>query len=240
MQQFNGDFSSPIESTERSNNEFDLPSSGVDDVIFSEPVVCNEDANLVPCELPNSNGESINDTSPEPVTGEVLNEEVNLTSTESIIDNVNEDVWLASPEPVMEEVSNNEDSLLPGKVLYPGVTLSIDTSNLLIRSYMCRYHLTHRAKAHLLELLQIHLPKPNELSSSLHYFQKVTTDCRSLEFEPAVTEHRFCFNCNTLIYNSESSTCSQPQCGMPVSFKSAPYLMTVSIADQLRCFLRSK
>ena len=121
--------------------------------------------------------------------------------------------------------------------LFSDSSISVCTSNMLIRSFMCRHHLTYQAKTDLLQLLQIHMPNPNNLPSSLYKFQKMNTKCL-LDVDPVVTEHHYCSICYTVLSDQTSSTCTQ--CGMPLVCNTTPYFITVSISDQLKVFLKRK
>ena len=121
--------------------------------------------------------------------------------------------------------------------LFSGSTIGVHTSSMLIRSFMCRHHLTYQAKADLLQLLQVHLPNPNQLPSSLYTFQKMNTKC-SVDINPEVTEHHYCSQCYTILIDQTNSICTQ--CGISLVHSATPYFITISISDQLKVFLKRK
>ena len=84
----------------------------------------------------------------------------------------------------------------PKTYVFPGSSLTVDTSNMLLRSFMCCHHLTHRAKIDLLQLLQIHLPEDSQVPSSLYMFEKKCAE-NSPDCSPEVTEHYYYSDCNT-------------------------------------------
>ena len=153
----------------------------------------------------------------------------------------NEDIILQ--ESITEKAPSGQlnvtnEEIVPHNYLYQETALRVDTSNLLIRSYMCCHHLTRKAKEDLLQLLHIHLSKPNELSSSMYMFQ--TSNGSAVDFEPPIiTQHRYCSDCDNICNITESSTCSRQKCQKAICFDTTPYFITVSIADQIKFFLKS-
>ena len=135
--------------------------------------------------------------------------------------------------------SCSEDDLGPEtrQGLFSDSTISVRTSSMLIRIFMCRHHLTYQAKADLLQLLQVHLPDPNQLPTTLYTFQKMNTR-NSVDVDPVVTEHHYCTQCNTVLSDLSNSFCTQ--CEVPLVQGATPYFITVSIPDQLKVFLKSK
>ena len=103
---------------------------------------------------------------------------------------------------------------------------------------MCRHHLTGQAQEDLLQLLQLHLPKKNELPSSLYLFEKLRSGQTDIQIIP--TYHHYCPQCYTAIPNSTTTKCPNALCSVEISYESSPYFITVPIADQLKTFLSSK
>ena len=83
--------------------------------------------------------------------------------------------------------------------LYEGPSLSTESSHLLLKSYMCRHHLTGQAKEDLLQLLRLHLPKENWLLSSMYLFQKHSDQN---DITTTSTYRHYCPHCYTAIPNS--------------------------------------
>ena len=138
---------------------------------------------------------------------------------------------------LVEENCNEIVCQIPQRVLFPGSALSVNTSNIILRSFMCRHHLTHQAKADLLQVLRIHLPDTSQLPSSLYTFQK-TCSMGSTDSDPVVTEHHYCSNCDSLLSDPISSMCSD--CGTSHSLGTTPRFLTVSIANQLQLLLKRR
>ena len=115
--------------------------------------------------------------------------------------------------------------------VFPGSSLPVDTSNMLLHSYMCHHHLTQQAKIDL-QLLQMHLPENNEVPPSLYKFEKKCLE-NFLDYSPEVTEHYYCSACNASLSGPGGSGCSQEYCPSRSEVKNEPYFITVSIADQL-------
>jgi hypothetical protein len=95
--------------------------------------------------------------------------------------------------------------------VFPGSSLTVGTSNMLLRSFMCRHHLTHRAKSDLLQLLQIHLPEESQVPPSLYLFEKKCSE-NLPGCSPEVTEHYYCSACNASLTGPGGSGCSQECC----------------------------
>jgi len=128
-------------------------------------------------------------------------------------------------------------NLVPEVPLYEGSLLSTGSSHLLLKSFMCRHHLTGQAQEDLLQLVQLHLPKENKLPSSRYLFQKQTNQ---LEHTELCTYHHYCPQCFTTIPNSATTECQNTFCSLEVQFDTSPYFITVSISDQLKTLLSSK
>ena len=123
--------------------------------------------------------------------------------------------------------------------VFPGSSLTVNTSNMLLRSFMCRHHLTHRAKIDLLQLLRIHLPEESQVPPSLYMFEKNCSK-NSPDCSPEITEHYYCSGCNASLTGPGGSGCSQEYCPSHNEVKNAPFFLTVSIADQLKLLLKRK
>ena len=123
--------------------------------------------------------------------------------------------------------------------VFPGSSLPVDTSNMLLHSFMCRHHLTQRAKIDLLQLLQMHLPENNQVPPPLYKFEKKYLE-NFPDCSPEVTEHYYCSACNASLSGPGGSGCSQEYCPSHNEVKNAPYFITVSIADQLKLLLKRK
>ena len=133
--------------------------------------------------------------------------------------------------------SITDDAVLPA-MLYEGSQLTPEASNLLIRSYSARYHLTNKAEDDLLKLLKLHLPqdKNHALPSSRYIFRKVASKGPGSELEP--TQHYYCNHCYTFLPDQSSCLCPNQLCGTLIS--EAPYFITISIEEQIDVIFKSK
>ena len=135
-----------------------------------------------------------------------------------------------------EAADDDEDCQIA--YLFPGSSLTVNTSNMLLRSFMCCHHLTQRAKSDLLQLLQIHLPEESLVSPSLYMFEKnCSKNCP--DCSPEVTEHYYCSGCNASLTGPNGPRCSQEYCSSHGEVKHA-FFLTVSVADQLKLLFKRK
>lgn len=73
------------------------------------------------------------------------------------------------------ELDGNENTEELLQYLYNGCELTAESAHLLISSFSYRHHLSGQAQEDLLQLLQMLLPKPNNLPTSLYLFHKGET-----------------------------------------------------------------
>lgn len=99
----------------------------------------------------------------------------------------------------------------------------------MIKSFVCRHHLSGQAQEDLLQLLQFHLPEGNKLSPSLYLFDK-NTQSQSITVKSQI--HYCCSNCYSILESDELKCCDTAE--KPLSFYSLP------ITDQLQKILSSK
>lgn len=122
--------------------------------------------------------------------------------------------------------------------LFPGSLLSSSTSHLLIRSYMCRHHLSNQGQEDL-QLLQLNLPRDSaRLPTSLYMFRKSSGSADSISI--ASTAHFYCPRCYTALSDSASTICPNLLCGTSLSAQSTPNFITVSVTEQLKVLLERK
>ena len=90
-------------------------------------------------------------------------------------------------------------------LLYDGAPLTVTASSIMIMQYKMCHNLTNQALADLLQLLQLHCPRPNQCIPSLYYFKEKFKDRLSMKF------HYFCSSC---LQNVEefSNNCTNPLC----------------------------
>lgn len=121
--------------------------------------------------------------------------------------------------------------------VFPGSSLTVDTSNMLLHSFMCRHRLTQRAKGDLLQLLHIHLPEKSQVPSSLYVFEKKCVE-NFPYCSPQITQHYYCSTCNATLTGPDGPGCSEECC--PSNGGVKKFFITVSIADQLKLLLKRK
>ena len=124
-------------------------------------------------------------------------------------------------------------------LLYEGSVLTVESSLLLLNSYVCHHNLTQQASQDLLQLLRLHLPKDNVLPPSLYLFHKQSEEIESqyTDIDVAPNFHHYCPECYTLLTDHKTTLCVNEHCKTEINFDSSPSFITVSIADQLRRFL---
>ena len=106
-------------------------------------------------------------------------------------------------------MGNSEDLTLQQEttsksMLYKDSYLSLQSSEIMIKSYVCRHHLSGQAQEHLLQLLQFHLPEGNKLSSSLYLFDK-NSQSQSMTVESQI--HYCCSKCYSILESDEVKCC---------------------------------
>ena len=116
-----------------------------------------------------------------------------------------------------------EHAVLP--MLYERSSLSTESSLLLINSYMCRHHLTGQGREDLLELMRLHLPKENNLPSSLYLAQKAS-GCSNI----VPNYHHYCQHCYTILQDCTNTLCPNEYCKTTIDLLTSPYFITISIA----------
>lgn len=148
-----------------------------------------------------------------------------------------DDSVLATPHIAQHQLTDDSEANSEVTMkLYEGSSLSTEASHILISSYMCRHHLTRQAREDLLQLLQIHLPKENQLQSSLYTFYKLADHGRDITPD----YHHYCSQCYTLLPSGSATVCPNQSCNAVVNKESSNFFITVSIADQLQILLSSK
>lgn len=120
--------------------------------------------------------------------------------------------------------------------VFEGCPLTTDVSNLLIMKYKMRHNLTRDALADLLKLLQLHLPVPNSLPSSLYHFNKQFASLK----DPALTFHYFCSNCMEQLPSKSVTQCPFISCEADLTDKgSISSFIELAVEKQLVAILQS-
>lgn len=122
--------------------------------------------------------------------------------------------------------------------VYENASLSSKSSELAIRTFAARHHLTVQALDDLLQLVNIHLPKPNTIPSSVYTLEKNSV-LKPVSVE-AIT-HSVCPLCYTVLPSGTTDTCSNSNCHFDSSTRDNPISFhSVSISEQLSIILASK
>ena len=127
-------------------------------------------------------------------------------------------------------------------MLYEGSSLTTECSLMLLNSYVCHHNLTQQACQDLLKLLKLHLPKENNMPSSLYLYHKQSEQLIGNQHTDVATNyHHYCPECYTPLScaNNGITSCANECCEVEINFDSSPYFITVSIADQLKSLFAS-
>ena len=109
------------------------------------------------------------------------------------------------------------------------------SSELAIKTFSSRHHLTRQAQEDLLQLLQVHSPLDSHIPSSLFTLRKNSL-LNPVCVQPML--HYMCPKCYTAIPEKHCTVCPNTNCGSSLS--SLPSFFTISIAEQLGIILKSK
>ena len=180
-------------------------------------------ARITPAEQSNTEDNFENNVSAE--VSEQLDEEISLAVTPSCS-------CVELPDDVTEQATR--EGVVPS-LLYEGASISTDTSHLLVNSYMCRHHLTGKAREDLLQLLHLFLPNKNNLPSSLYTLNKQAD--HTMDITPDF--HYFCTHCHSILPDNKASMCPNQSCNMTLD-NSKNFFITLSVAKQLKVLLKSK
>lgn len=122
--------------------------------------------------------------------------------------------------------------------LYPDSAISLDASQLMIRSYIDRHHLCGQAKTDLFQLLSLHLPTSSVLPNSLYLFQKQF--CNDTVVEPQ--EYFYCSSCH--MPTNEYPFCQNSFClsslSQHMTVQQQRSFVVLSIEEQLKALLKRK
>ena len=132
-----------------------------------------------------------------------------------------------SMEPLHEE-QNGQD-----KFIYPGATVTVSVSMLLVITYCTRYHLSGEAMADLLTLISIHCAEVHPGLQSLHNFMKYFHHLKS----PIIC-HKYCSKCLLLLNDGiEHSVCPNDLCQLDLTKRGAKsFFIEVPTAKQVQSF----
>ena len=134
--------------------------------------------------------------------------------------------------------SENDDGVLSmagsKPKLYHGSILTVDTSCLLVDSFVNRHHLSTQCKEDLLQLMHLHLPSDNQLPPTLHKF-KGNAMCMTADSD-IISEHFYCHKCFTPYQSEEKNLCPNVECGF--AFESHSFV-TLPLSTQIQLLMKS-
>lgn len=135
-----------------------------------------------------------------------------------------------------DEHPTTDCSAVSGALLYSGSSITATDSQLVLRSFMSRYHLTKQAKEDL-DVVRVHIPQlDNTLPRSLYCFRNKFSESHSTD--AMIKENFYCQSCYSPIEN-EGVLCPNLHCCFHTSYPSEyPSFITLSIAEQLNMLLK--
>lgn len=130
--------------------------------------------------------------------------------------------------------NENTEELL--QYLYNGCHLTAESAHLLISSFSYRHHLSGQAQEDLLQLLQMLLPKPNNLPTSLYLFHKGETISSG-----EIVRHYYCLRCFALIEEPKTTTlCPNSLCRLQFCMGATNFFIGLPVEEQIRTLLARK
>ena len=132
--------------------------------------------------------------------------------------------------------SEDQEPLRDEQALYQDSPLSVAESSLLLMAFSVRHKLSGVALEDLLELIQLHCPKPNKCITELKEFQLFFQALKH-----PVVKHYYCPNliCKLYVGTSKPENTSKcAVCGTPLT--SSFYFIEIPIVEQLRTILSGK
>lgn len=132
--------------------------------------------------------------------------------------------------------SEDQELLRDDQALYQDSPLSVAESCLLLMAFSVRHKLSGVALEDLLELIQLHCPKPNKCITELKEFQLFFQALKH-----PIVKHYYCPNLICKLYvgtlkpenTSKCAVCGTPLC-------SSAYFIEIPIVEQLRTILSGK
>ena len=132
------------------------------------------------------------------------------------------------------ELDGNENTEELLQYLNNGCDLTAESAHLFISSYSYRHHLSGEAQEDL-QLLQMLLPKPNNLPTSLYLFHK----CETIS-SGEIVRHYYCLLC-TLIEEPKTTTlCPNSLCRLQFCMGATNFFIGLPVEEQIRTLLACK
>lgn len=136
-----------------------------------------------------------------------------------------------------EEQSENDntDNNFPegNQCVFPGSTLTLGASMLLIMTFALKYSLTGDGLKDLLSLICLHCPAGNLLPMTVGHFKKWFQKIKS-----PLKVHKYCSFCNLLLSEEDSynGLCPNEQCKKNISSESVSHFIELPIVEQVKSF----
>ena len=133
-----------------------------------------------------------------------------------------------------EDVQNLENSNQEAQ-LYSGAPITTMCSRIILMKFTMKHRITQEALADLLQILQLHLPSPNNVPSTLYHFRK---EFKALQYP--LIYHHFCNEC-LMPTSMETEVCENILCKNSFSERhSKSNFIEIPIHLQLQCILECK
>lgn len=162
----------------------------------------------------------------------------NLYYEEPLLGNLNFNEEIAGMECFRTQpaASSQEEQLRDEQTLYQDSPLTVGESSLLLMAFSIRHKLSGIALEDLLELIQLHCPKPNKCITELKEFHMFFQALKH-----PILKHYYCPNviCKVYIGTSQPgnaakcAVCGTPLCG-------SAYFIEIPIMEQLQTILSGK
>ena len=134
-----------------------------------------------------------------------------------------------------EDMQNleNSDQVHQGAQLYSHAPITTMCSRVILMKFIMKHRITQEALADLLQVLQLHLPSPNNAPSTLYHFRK---EFKDLQYP--LIYHHFCNKC-LMPASMETEVCENILCKSSFSERHSNFI-EIPIHLQLQCILERK
>lgn len=152
----------------------------------------------------------------------------------SLIDNLTSSDEIPDMDAFREiSASSQENTVGDDQPLYQNSSLSISESSLLIMAFAVRHKLSGVALEDLLELIDLHCPKPNKCITEMKEFQLFFQALRH-----PIVKHYYCPNIVCKVYIGSSEPDSGAKCAVcATSLCSSAYFIEIPVLEQLKTIL---
>jgi len=137
-------------------------------------------------------------------------------------------------QPPLYDSPHYEEGITDNTPLYPGASITVNVTMILLLAFVTRHKLTNEALSDLLYLIDTICPQPNNCCKTLHYFRKY--------FSYLLIPTKFCYYCSNC-YNPISNLTVKLCDICKRSFKSVKdfsYFLHISVSSQIKSFFARK